>query len=294
MTYRSLSCAFVAALCAVPGLIACSGRADDVAEVRHRSRSEALRVVHRLDCPVSQGSLQRVSADADGQSCNYAGPNGAQVTLRIMPLDGETAENALGPIEAELRAQLPIRPDATANTALEGQLDEAGQVNINLPGINIDADPDGANIRIGGLHVNADSDRASVSLDPDEAGQTTDGSDAANPVVRRQSARGDVYVDANENGAEVRVTSPGRGVRMTYILTSSQGGPTGNRFVAYEARGPSSGPLVVATLRSRDSGGLSPVSTDEGPRQDRRGASTLGRNDGLSAIKRLVRLNVGS
>ena len=255
------------------GLAACDrpqGRAHREHAARHAA--EPLRVVDRLQCPGRQGSLRLVTTAADGHSCDYEGANGSRVVLRIVPLDGSAAEAALAPIEAELKARLPARAPQSAAAAAEG---ESGDVNINMPGINIDANDDGANIRIGGLHVNADEEGAAVRLDPvsdTEEADEDEGADSGDgPVVRRLSGRGDVTIDADDRGAEIRISAPGRGVRMTYVLASSQAGPEGDRLVAYEARGPIGGPLVVATLRSRSDQRAGPI----------------------EPMKRLVRLNVG-
>jgi hypothetical protein len=231
-----------------------------------RSEREVLRAITRLTCPPRAGSLTLVSAAANGRTCAYRGAADARVNLRLLPLDGQSAEIALAPIEAELRAALPQRMARPAPSPGGGE-----GVNINLPGVNIDADDGGANIRIGGLHVSADPDRARIRLDPDSDEAADEDGSARRPVVRRNPGDGDVVIDAHGNGAEVRVSEPGRGVRITYILASSDQGPGGDRFVAYDARGPASGPLVVATLRS-------PGDSRSGP---------------LTSMKRLVRLNVG-
>jgi hypothetical protein len=247
-------------------ITACSS-AQPETRASERSDGGPLRAVARLTCPQRAGSLTLVSAAADGRSCAYQGAEQSHVAIRLLPLDGQTPEIALAPIEAELRARLPMRPPPAVPVS-------SGQgVNINLPGVNVDADDEGANIRIGGLHVSADPDRARIRLDRDgdDADDDSHADRGERPVVRRTSGGGDVVIDAHENGAEVRVSEPGRGVRMTYILASSEQGPGGDRFVAYDARGPSAGPLVVATLRS-------PGDNRSGP---------------LTSMKRLVRLNVG-
>src|SRR5262249_51617266 len=67
-----------------------------------------MRVVTQLECPEHQGVLTRVSTAADGLSCDYAGPRGAAVTLRLVKLaQGQTAEEALKPIEAQLNTLMP-------------------------------------------------------------------------------------------------------------------------------------------------------------------------------------------
>ncbi len=222
-----------------------------------------LRVVQRLTCPEEQGSLRRTAAPANGLTCAYEGAGGARVDLRIVPLDGERADSALAPVEAELRALMPVRAPARVAASDE-------TVNVRIPGLNIDAGQDGAEISIGGVHINTGEDRAQVRLDSGEA-DTNEPDRGRRPVVRRTSSRGDVVIDARDDGAEIRVTAPGRGVRMTYILASSNRGPQGDRLVAYEARGPARGPLVVATLRSRGE-------SRSGP---------------MAAMQALVRSNVG-
>jgi hypothetical protein len=253
MAFRSALLPALIPLCAALTIGACDRGPDDYRERSETSSDTPMRAVSRLTCPEDQGSLRRVSAAADGRTCAYEGSGGVRVALRIVPLDGERPDSALAPVEAELRALMPVRPPRTPGGDGSGDT-----VNVRIPGVNIDADDDGAEISIGGVHVNAGGDRAQVRLDSD--GAEEDGPERGRrPVVRRTSTRGDVMIDARQDGAEVRVTAPGRSVRMTYILASSNRGPQGDRLVAYEARGPRGGPLVVATLRSRDDSHSAPI-----------------------------------
>lgn len=253
------------------------------------SRS-ALREVAQLDCPEREGILRRVAISDDGRTCDYVGRAGEEIRLRIVPLDGQAPDIALAPLEAELKAFLPRRepsaPEALAADSGErdgdgSQGDGKDRANISLPGINIDADDDSANIRIGGLTINANDDAANIRIDrrseserrviiegeqtPSEEGKValkpaakpaegpaaSEGDEDAEPVVRRRSARGDVSIDADERGAEIRISAPGRSVRITYILASTEAGPSGYRVVGYEARGPNRGPLVVASIKAK-------------------------------------------
>ncbi|MNC69689.1 hypothetical protein D3C75_1204100 [compost metagenome] len=59
-------------------------------------------------------------------------------------------------------------------------------------------------------------------------------------------------IDANDSGARIRTSSPGEAVRATFMMTADQSSSTGWRVVGYEARGPSGGPIVVATVRGKD------------------------------------------
>ncbi|MEG1453413.1 MAG: methyltransferase type 11, partial [Brevundimonas sp.] len=47
-------------------------------------------------------------------------------------------------------------------------------------------------------------------------------------------------------------TQSGQAVRATMIHIDSKPAPNAWRVVGYEARGPSGGPIVVATFRTRD------------------------------------------
>lgn len=254
----------------------------------HRPRAPALpraplREVVQLDCPQREGVLRLVKVSDDGRICDYVGRAGEEVRLRIVPLDGQTPDIALAPLEAELKAYLPRREPSDPEALAAGDEDTADgasdRANISLPGINIDADDDSANIQIGGLTINANDDAANIRIDrrseserrviiegeqvPAEASKapvapatkTADapaaGEDGAEPVVRRRSARGDVSIDADERGAEIRIYAPGRSVRITYILASNEAGPAGYRVVGYVARGPNRGPLVVASIKAK-------------------------------------------
>ena len=58
-------------------------------------------------------------------------------------------------------------------------------------------------------------------------------------------------VNATDGGARIDVQENGSGVRSMFMLASDQPGPNGWKSVGYEARGPQSGPLVVATILSK-------------------------------------------
>jgi hypothetical protein len=62
-------------------------------------------VTGRLDCPDQQGQLRRVSQAMDGKSCVYRISDGAEVTLKLIPVGGQGADVTLAQIEAELKAE---------------------------------------------------------------------------------------------------------------------------------------------------------------------------------------------
>jgi hypothetical protein len=73
--------------------------------------------------------------------------------------------------------------------------------------------------------------------------------------IRRQPKSGVGHrfaVDANDNGAVVRMEGGNRvNVKSTVFYAMDDAGPQGDRMVGYVARGPRSGPIVVATIRSK-------------------------------------------
>ena len=185
--------------------------------------------VSKLDCPEEQGDLKRTSAEPDGKSCVYAA-DGTEVTLKVVALNGGDAEAALKPVEAELKTLIP----QSANSAVKdaGTTDD---VNINLPGVSINANDNGAKVNVGPVHIDADDSKANgtVSVNSDHHGEKT-------------------VVNANGGDAEIRTQSDRGGTRLTYILTSDKASPGAYKLVGYEARGSLSGPLVVAVVKAKD------------------------------------------
>lgn len=108
---------------------------------------------------------------------------------------------------------------------------QGDKATVRLPGMRIDADGDRANIKIGGITIRAD----------DKSGQ-----------VNVRSTDEVVSIDARDNTARIRTSAPGEAVRATFLMTADQSSTTGWRVVGYEARGPSGGPIVVATVRGKD------------------------------------------
>jgi hypothetical protein len=251
-------------VCAFAGLAAC----DDNVRISS-TRSETvdakgvLKVVETLQCPQTMGSLTRKgSASEGGTVCNYVGPKGAEVSLHLVPLDGRAPAEALKAFEQRLSRDLPravaalgtesdpARTDAAAGAPAEksaasderpavrgpGIAVDAGaeDTTVNLPGMRIETRGDKASVRIGGFHIDADDSDGSARV----TGSTGDGDN--------------VSINARDDAAEIRARSGGDATRTSWILTDSRNAESGWRVVGYEARGPVGGPLVVATVRSRD------------------------------------------
>jgi hypothetical protein len=208
----------------------------------HPRAKAPLKTISVLDCPQDQGDLTRTSAAADGKSCVYADGEGDQITLRLISLDGQDVRTVLAPIETELKSELPAvaGQPPPVKTALPGGQARAPtpdeeRVDIDLPGIHIHTSGDGhANVDTPGAHVEADDHH------PDHA------------VVQIGGAgTGGVTVNANDRGAQIRLSEKGSGIRATYLLASETPGPHGYRAAGYEVRGPTAGPVVVAILLAK-------------------------------------------
>ncbi|WP_312781860.1 methyltransferase type 11 [Brevundimonas sp.] len=254
-----------------------------------KDEAGVLKVVDALQCPQTQGVLTRKgSARADGNTCVYSGPRGSEVTLHLVSLNGGSVHDALKGFEDRLSADLPealaearareerARADAARAEAdaarAEADADRAGaeaeraaakaevaaeaaadSAHISAPGMRIDAQGDKATVRLPGMHIDADGDRANIKI----GGITIRADDKNSQVNVRSSANAtsdaeSVTIDASDGGARIRTSSPGDAIRATFMMTADQSSTTGWRIVGYEARGPSGGPIVVATVRGKD------------------------------------------
>jgi len=242
-------------------LAACSPPASVKTERHERviHKREPLRAIERLDCPERQGKLTRVSIAPDGKSCGYSGDN-AEVTLRLVALQGDDAEAALNPIETDLKALMPHLKAPAASGAPKGK----ETAHIKLPGLSIDARDEGADIRIGGMTINADDGEAQVRITKNVTSK--DGARTTSVDERKDGGResrtvrvsssdekdGDVDIQADDHGAVVRHRQKENdGVRATLVLASDKA-PAGYHLAGYEARGPKGGPLAVAIVKAKD------------------------------------------
>ncbi len=243
-----------------------SSACHPVRHALHIDDGKPMSVVTPLDCPDRQGGLVKVTAAADGRSCVYRSDQGEDVTLSLLPLNGQSPQMALTPLETELRAVAP-RGDADEVAANEsdGDHDKADKkggadadshvardhTKVDLPFVHVDADNsrghDRAKVDVPFVHVDADDEKAHVKV----LGVTID-ADNNNANVHTNWGSKSTVIKAGPQGAEIRATDTRRGAAdMLFILAGDRAGPSGYRSVGYVARGPSSGPLVVATFKSR-------------------------------------------
>ena len=233
-----ITCASAAALL----LAGCDGNAE--MRVKHTEVDDEpgrYRVVEKLECPEREGDLRLSFVAADGRSCSYKSRRGAEVELRLVALDGRTADVVLGAIEAELGPLVPGAPAAEPSSppqppappeAPEARTGEQSEVRI--PGVvDIRANDKSASIRLPGVTIDASDDKAKVRVRGEDGERVT--------------------VDAQDKAARVRAHSDRNGdLKSTFILASEAPGPQGWRVAGYEARGPVNGPLVVGVGKVKD------------------------------------------
>lgn len=227
--------------------------------------SGVLKVVDALQCPQTQGVLTRKgSARADG-SCVYSGPRGSEVTLQLVALDGRSSTEALKVFEKRLTSDLPeaMAEVEAENARAQAEADDDARVadeasraadevvgdsaQIRMPGLRVDAEGDKATVRLPGMRIDADGERANIRI-----GGLTIRADDKTSRVNVSSGDDTVKIDATDGAARIRTSASGEAVRATFLMTGKEASGSGWRTVGYEARGPVGGPIVVATVRSKD------------------------------------------
>jgi len=212
------------------------------------------RAVTRLDCPTSAGELTRVNAAADGRACLYRSAAGADVSLRLLPVNGDPRA-ALAGVEQEVRALVAAAP-ATEASARDARAKAAERLGVPAPSVADPAarramaeaaadaaepvsdagdaddwDGDHAEVDLPGIHVRAHGDDADVQLGPMRI-VATDG-DAVIRTSRDVRLRGE------------SLSREKRGLRASFLMVQD------GRAIGYEAAGPRAGPLTVAVLQLR-------------------------------------------
>lgn len=251
----------IPALCVAAALAGCDGdRGVHITSTRTEDNDAkgVLKVVDTLQCPQTMGSLTRKgSASNEGRVCTYVGPKGTEVTLQMVSLDGKTPAQVLKGFEERLSASLPqavaglrnAAGDAAQVTATARSDASGDQASVRAPGLSVDADGEDASVRLPGMRIETKGDQASVQI----GGLHIDANDNSGAVNVEGSTDDDnVSIRARDDAAEVRAVASGDATRASWMLSDSRPSAEGWRRVGYEARGPVGGPLVVATIRSRD------------------------------------------
>lgn len=247
----------IPALCAAALTAACDGDSVRITSTRTEDSETkgALKVVHALQCPQTMGSLTRKGSASDGgRICTYVGPRGSEVSLHLVKLDGAAPAEVLKLFEARLGRSLPqaveqLKASAEAEASARPDAPVGDQATVKGPGVDIRAEGDDASVRLPGLRIESKGDKATVSI----GGFHIEADDGQGTVNIEGAEAGDnVSVQAHNDSAEIRTSAGGEATRASWILTDNRPSEEGWRLVGYEARGPAGGPLVVATVRSRD------------------------------------------
>ena len=208
-------------------LSACATRVDVDSFEPSKTSGAPLKVAAALDCPTREGSLTRVGQSADGQSCDYEGPGGQVVRLKLVALDGRAATEALAPSRMEMRALVPVSTPYVPPVSRDEPGDHA---NVDMPFFHVHTVGERADVKIFGFTIHADGDKAEVHAN---AGGTH------------------TVVHASPGGAEVITEEVGRAsASLVYVLASDKKPASGYQAVGYVAKGPVAGPLVVGEFRA--------------------------------------------
>ena len=136
-------------LCAAAALAGC-GEGVRISSTRTEDSDAkgVLKVVETLQCPQTMGSLTRKgSASAGGTVCNYVGPKGAEVSLHLVPLNGQSPSDVLKAFEQRLSGDMPramaaigAADEQAEAAALQSADDDAGNQEAGNDKKNVDAD----------------------------------------------------------------------------------------------------------------------------------------------------------
>ena len=220
-------------------------------------------VAEKLVCPDRVGRLTRTAMAPDGQSCGYSAENGSEITLGKM--GGRPSDELLRDVQSTLSAIVP--PPAFNGTAKsdkpaqaewgdDDKSDDAGKyddskddddksqssgrhhnhnnehVSVDLPSIHIKSDGDVAKVNLPGININANEGSAHIATN-------------IGPIKN-------MTIDANDKDAVIQSNlTDAANTNRTWFSVSDHGGQNGYHAVGYVARGPNSGPLVIAQLKSK-------------------------------------------
>ncbi|MFL5296130.1 MAG: hypothetical protein ACJ798_07080 [Phenylobacterium sp.] len=212
----------------LPGaLVVLALAGSTAAEAGVAANGAPLKVAATLTCPATEGMLTRLRQAPDGQSCDYQGRDGDTVRLSLAALNGRAPSEAMAPLRAELHALVPVYRVPTPVSYSDEPGDRA---DVDLPFLHVHAVGDRADVRLFGIHISSRGQNADVD-------------------VSRGHKRSVVHAGAR--GAEVVAEDVGRSnASLVYVLAANHRASSGYRAVGYVAKGPVTGPLVVAEFHS--------------------------------------------
>ncbi|MGZ3375426.1 MAG: hypothetical protein ACXU8S_02405 [Phenylobacterium sp.] len=200
--------------------------AATLAHAEIRPDGPPLRAPAKLDCPTVSGDLTRTAQSPDGQWCDYAGQHGETVRLRLLPLNGQAPTDVLAPVRIQLHDLVPVYRKATPINYGAGD-----SADVNVPFVHVHKDGDRSDVRLFGIFHIVDHDHDSD--------------------FDRSHGQEHTSVRAGLRGAEVVADKVGRSnASLVYVLAGNHRYSSGYRAAGYVAKGPVTGPLVVAEFRS--------------------------------------------
>ena len=218
--------------------------------------TEALRAVSTLECPDHQGSLTRVRTAPDGLSCDYAGPKGAEVTLRLVKAEGGATQPILTALERELNALMPGVGDKLAKARAEAEAEAAREAANAASEARAEAKAERAELEAERYEALAEKARAEASGDAAELRAAQARVDALSAQLKareraadRASAADGDRVNVRLPGLRVKAEGDNADVRMPGISVKAEGDRADVRV----------GPI---TIKADDSRGTSNVDID--------------------------------
>lgn len=222
--------------------------------------TRALRAVTTLECPDHQGSLTRVRTAPDGLSCDYAGPKGTEVTLRLVKAEGGATQPILTALERELNALMPGVGEKLAKARAEAEADQAREAASEAAEASAEAAAEAraerAELEAQRYQALADKARAEASNDAADARAAQARADALSAQIKERDSRANRA--SSSDGERVNVRLPGMrvkaegdsaDVRLPGISVKAEGDRADVRV----------GPI---TIKADDSSGTSNVDID--------------------------------
>lgn len=193
-------------------LAACDGRRVNAhGSIDDGQPAGMLRAVTTLECPDHQGELTRVRTAPDGLSCDYAGPKGAEVTLKLVKAGDAGTRGILVDLERELNAMMPSIAAKLARANADADRADAAAAANDAAAEALDRAADKA--EADAERAQALAEKARALADRDSAGAAA-AQARADAVAARLAARdraGDTPGRSGRNGdgENVHVALPG-------------------------------------------------------------------------------------
>lgn len=208
---------------AAVALAACDGKGKANSEDGPR---RPMRAVSTLECPDHQGGLTRVRTSTDGMSCVYAGPKGAEVTLRLVRAGDRGTQGVLADLEAELNALIPSVAERLAQGRARAEEEARQEAASDAESAAREAEARRAELQAERYEALAEQARARADRDDAElkaADARLKKIDARIAAEERRAARSGEDVDVRLPGVRVKSEGDKADVRLPGISVKAEG-----------------------------------------------------------------------